>query len=112
MSSKPLKLGPYTATVISETAGPRGPETTWEIRRDGTRVGKMFRRHRRHGDRVRCSMRELVWSGRIPRDCGSPKSPHYGMHFDTGPHDTPEQALGDFARRANRLIAWREENGQ
>ena len=58
--------------------------------------------------KYRCSLTDLVWSGPLPNGHTSPRSEHYGIHFDVGPHDTGEEALAEFARRADRLIAWRE----
>lgn len=59
-------------------------------------------------NRYRCSMSALVFSGDLPDRCDSPKSPYFGIHFDSGVHDTAEEALADFAQRADRLIAWRQ----
>lgn len=102
--------GAYVATVTSETVGPWGLETTWTITREGVKVGHMFQGGGGYGEQPHCSLTPLVWSGKIPSGCSDSRSPLYGMCFDVGPQDTREAALALFATRADRLIAWREQN--
>ena len=102
-----VQSGAYLATLTKNRPGPWGIETTWEITREGVRVGTMFQGGGGYGERPHCSLNPLVWSGKIPRGASDPKSPDYGIGLDVGPHDTRELALADFARRADRLIAWR-----
>lgn len=90
--------GKYTATR---------DDAVWTIERQGVKVGAMFYGGAYPG-KYRCSLTALVWSGPLPTGCSSPRSEHYGIAFDVGPHDSGEEALAEFARRADRLIAWRE----
>ncbi len=103
-----VQLGAYEAVVSLEEETPWGLATTWTIVREGTEVGKMFQGGGGYGDRVTCSMSSLVWSGDLPKGHVDPRTQHYGIHFDTGPCDTREAALAEFAGRADRLISWRE----
>lgn len=89
--------------VTTPQASDRDP--TWSITRNGVEVGTMFQ-GAAYG-RFLCSMR----SGRLPEGASDTRSEHFGIHFDTGPHDTREEALAAFARNADRLIAWREKEG-
>lgn len=82
-------------------------DAAWTITRQGVKVGKMFYGGAYPG-KYRCSLTDLVWSGPLPDGCNSHRSEHYGIAFDVGPHDSGEEALAEFARRADRLIAWRE----
>lgn len=102
-----LRHGAYVATVLREEDTPWGVCTTWEIARDGAAVGKMFQGSPGYGERPHCSMSALVWSGPMPERSWDPWSSEHGLCFDTGPHDTREAALADFAARADRLIEWR-----
>ncbi len=102
-----VRAGAYVAVTEREETTPWGILTVWAIARDGVTVGKMFQGSAGYGERVTCSMRELVWSGKMPERSWDPKSAEHGLCFDTGPHDTREQALDRFGRNADRLIAWR-----
>lgn len=99
-----IKHGEYLAAPLPQTHA-------WQITRQGVAVGKMFFGGA-YPNRYRCSLTELVWSGPLPDGCESPKSPHYGIHFDGEPHAKAEEALADFAQRADRLIAWRAEHAR
>lgn len=83
----------------------------WRITRQGVMVGKMFYGGAYPG-KYRCSLTALVWPGSLPDGCSSPRSEHYGIHFDVGPRDSGEEALAEFAQRAHRLIAWREAHAR
>lgn len=102
-----MRHGAYVATVTREETGPWGLETTWTITREGVEVGKMFQGGGGYGERPHCSLRALLWTGKMPERSWDPKSPEHGLGFDTGPLDTRELALEEFAKRADRLIAWR-----
>lgn len=104
------RSGNYTATYNSGTAD-------WSIAdENGREVGRMFGPKDAHGRNryacggVTCSMSALVWAGDLPTGHASPKSEHYGIHFDTGPLPGFQAALDDFAKRADRLRAWRAAN--
>lgn len=104
------RSGNYTATYNSGTAD-------WPIAdENGREVGRMFGPKDAHGrDRyacggVTCSLSALVWAGDLPKGHSSPKSEHYGIHFDVGPLPGFQEALEEFARRADRLRAWRAAN--
>lgn len=104
--------GYYLARVSLEEQTPWGVCTTWTITRDGVKVGQMFQGTGGYGERVWASMTALVWSGKMPERSWDSRSPEYGLCFDTGPFDTQDLALADFARRADRLIAWRAAHAQ
>lgn len=101
-------MGEYVATTEREERTPWGILTVWAIARDGVKVGTMAQGTAGYGARVTCSMKDLVWSGKMPERSWDTKSPEYGLCFDTGPHDTREATLEAFGQRADRLIAWRK----
>lgn len=103
-----FNLKNYRAVRELEVIGPWGKETAWVVFRGTEEVGRLFQGSAGYGRKVTGSLTRLVWSGRLPKGCTSPKSPHYGIHFGVGPRDTREEALEELAERAERLIAWRE----
>lgn len=119
-----LYHGRYRAVLTKDEETPWGALRTWTIFRragyapDGAgdytvEVGKMFDGPGGgYGDRARCTMNKLVWAGDLPEGHVSPKSEFYGIHFDTSPKNTREEALVEFAQKADRLIAWREKNAK
>lgn len=107
-----VKHGDYTATLeaIEQSNDLVAYESArWIIRREDLVVGKMFDGRTYGWGRPHCSMTELLWSGPLPEDCADSRSPHYGIHFDTGPEDSHEAALARFAKNADRLTAWRRK---
>lgn len=109
-----LTSGVYRAIVTNHEKTPHGVCTTWTIVREGPLggiVGKMFEGTAGYGVRPFASMATLLWAGELPGDCFNPKSEHYGIHFDTGPGEARQIVLDDFAKRAERLTAWRCSRG-
>jgi hypothetical protein len=110
---KRLKHGAYVATFKGIEGGQVGDPlscATWDIKRGRQLVGRMFVGRAYGWARPYASLTKLVWSGPWPEGASDPRSPDYGMLFDCGPHDSYADTLADFARRADRLIAWRHEN--
>lgn len=105
-----LTHGLYTATFVGVQE--RFAEDTlacaaWEITREGKVVGALYASDAYGWDRPHASMTKLVWSGPLPKGVSDSRSPDYGMAFDVGPCDGYAATLAEFAKRADRLIAWR-----
>lgn len=81
----------------------------WDIYRRRVLVGRMYDGPAYGWGRPSASMNALVWSGLgLPPGHSDPKSlQNYGAHFDTGPEHGHRACLKAFAKRADRLIAWR-----
>lgn len=79
----------------------------WDVRRgsDGAVVGRIYVGGSYPEPHFNLS--KLVNAGPYPEGVDDPKSEHYGMCFDGSPVPTIAEALAEFAKRADRLTAWR-----
>lgn len=108
-----LEHGAYVATLSgTDERFPGDPLTTisWEIKTWNCVVGSLWISDAYGWDKPCFSISKLVWSGRFPNDSSDPKSENYGMCFDGVAFPSLEAALEEFARRADRLIAWRRNH--
>ena len=112
---KRLRHGDYTATfegIQNERfLGDPTASARWKITRRGKEVGSMHEGHGYGWGRPTTTLRQLVWGGAMPAGESDSRTSEYGIGFDQGPTDSHAAALAQFARAADRLIAWREKHG-
>lgn len=110
-SPKRLRHGDYIAVFEGiQNAGTPHASAKWKITRHGKEVGTMHESSAYGWGRPTTTMRQLVWSGVVPPGASDSRTSEYGLTFDQGPSDSHAQALGAFARAADRLISWRQKH--